>query len=86
MVFPESFLERLVEPIVAGRAVGTFTKEIMVADPNRRWARAHMVGRQFPPTATFARTSPIAGTISALSSEKPSRAWAASTRSDTAKT
>ena len=48
MVFPRPFIERLVEPIFDGEATGTFTKEIMVANPDRRWARAHMLGRDLP--------------------------------------
>ena len=48
MTFPPAFIERLVAPILDGRAIGTFTKEIMVANAERRWARAHMVGRRLP--------------------------------------
>ncbi len=53
MVFPRPFIERLVEPILDGEATGTFTKEIMVANPHRRWARAHMLGRELPPDCHF---------------------------------
>ena len=53
MVFPRPFIERLVEPILDGQATGTFTKEIMVANPDRRWARAHMLGRELPPDCHF---------------------------------
>jgi glycosyltransferase involved in cell wall biosynthesis len=48
MVFPPPFIERLVAPILEDGVTGTFTKEIMVANAERRWARAHMVGRGLP--------------------------------------
>jgi glycosyltransferase involved in cell wall biosynthesis len=48
MVFPPVFLECLVAPMLRGAAPGTFTKEILVANGDRRWARAHMVGRDLP--------------------------------------
>ena len=53
MVFPRPFVERLVEPILDRDATGTFTKEIMVANPDRRWARAHMLGRGLSPDCHF---------------------------------
>lgn len=43
------FLERLVEPITDGRAIGTFTREIYVANTDNRWARAYAALRWSPP-------------------------------------
>ncbi|MDP8930564.1 MAG: glycosyltransferase [Actinomycetota bacterium] len=55
MVCPPAFIERLVAPMLERGVTGTFTKEILVANGHRRWARAHMLGRfrlpdrHFPP-------------------------------------
>ena len=54
MTFPPEFLERLVAPMVEEGATGTFTKEILVANGDRRWARAHQVGRGLPVDRHFA--------------------------------
>lgn len=43
------FIERLVEPIAAGRASGTFTREIYLANADQRWARAYAALRFSPP-------------------------------------
>jgi glycosyltransferase involved in cell wall biosynthesis len=43
------FLERLVAPIAAGDAPGTFTREIFLANRNRPWARAYAALRWSPP-------------------------------------
>lgn len=43
------FVERLVTPIAEGRAVGTFTREIYLANRHRRWARAYAAVRFSPP-------------------------------------
>jgi len=48
MVFPRHFIEKLIAPIVLDGAIGTFTKEIFVANPERRWARAHQIARGLP--------------------------------------
>jgi GT2 family glycosyltransferase len=48
MTFPPEFVERLLAPMVEVGAPGTFTKEILVANGDRRWARAHQVGRGLP--------------------------------------
>ncbi len=49
MSFPPQFTERLVAPILAdAEEVGTFTREILVANADRRWARAHQLGRGLP--------------------------------------
>lgn len=40
------FLERLTAPIRDGLGIGTFTREIYVANGNNRWARAYAVMRQ----------------------------------------
>src|SRR5687768_9526278 len=45
MSFPEMFVERLVAPLLLDPdEVGSFTREIMVANTSRRWARAHQLG------------------------------------------
>lgn len=41
-----SFLDRITRPIKEKRAVGTFTREIYVANLDSRWARAYAVMRQ----------------------------------------
>lgn len=46
MACAPTFVERLVAPIQAGSAVGTFTREIYVANGNNRWASAYAVMRQ----------------------------------------
>jgi glycosyltransferase involved in cell wall biosynthesis len=53
MECPPPFVTRLVAPMLEGGAVGTFTKEIMVANGDRRWARAHMLGRFLPVDCHF---------------------------------
>ena len=40
MVFPPTFIERLIAPMREAGAPGTFTKDILVANGHRRWARA----------------------------------------------
>jgi glycosyltransferase involved in cell wall biosynthesis len=48
MVMAPSFVGRLIAPMLEAGAKGTFTKEIRVANAARRWARAHMLGRNLP--------------------------------------
>jgi glycosyltransferase involved in cell wall biosynthesis len=48
MTFPPEFVERLVAPMLEEGAPGTFTKEILVNNVGRRWARAHQLGRGLP--------------------------------------
>ncbi|SRR6266545_959693 len=48
-IVTEPFLERLVAPMVERGAIGTFSKERLVANGDRRWARANMLGRNLPP-------------------------------------
>lgn len=43
------FLERLVQPIAEGRAIGTFSREMYVANTDNRWARAYAALRWSPP-------------------------------------
>ncbi|HEX2028179.1 MAG TPA: ATP-binding cassette domain-containing protein, partial [Nitriliruptorales bacterium] len=50
---PTTFIERLVAPMLERGVTGTFTKEIMVANGHRRWARAHMLGRSLPADCHF---------------------------------
>lgn len=42
------FLEKLIAPIAAGEAIGTFTREIYLANPENRWARAYATLRWSP--------------------------------------
>jgi glycosyltransferase involved in cell wall biosynthesis len=53
MEFPPQFVARLVAPMLENGAIGTFTREIMVANGDRRWARAHMLGRFLPADCHF---------------------------------
>lgn len=49
MTFPPEFIERLVAPMLEDPdEVGTFTRDILVANADRRWARAHQLGRGLP--------------------------------------
>ena len=48
MVMVPAFLEKLIAPLKDPEVPGTFTKEIFVANPEKRWARAHMLGRGLP--------------------------------------
>ena len=43
------FLERLVEPIAKERAIGTFSREMYVANTGNPWARAYAALRWSPP-------------------------------------
>ena len=48
MVMAPRFVECLTAPMLKGEARATFTKEIRVANGDRIWARAHMLGRGLP--------------------------------------
>lgn len=48
MACAPDFLERLVAPILAGQAVGTFTSDIRLGNPHNRWARAFADVRNCP--------------------------------------
>jgi glycosyltransferase involved in cell wall biosynthesis len=49
MACAPEFLERLVAPIARGEAVGTFTREIVLGNPENRWAQAYAALRWSPP-------------------------------------
>ena len=49
MVCAPEFLQRLVAPIASGQALGTFTREMYLANRHRRWARAYAALRFSPP-------------------------------------
>jgi glycosyltransferase involved in cell wall biosynthesis len=49
MTFAPDFLEKLVAPIVAGDAVGTFTRDELLANGDKRWARFVNVASGLPP-------------------------------------
>lgn len=48
MVMGPRFVEELIAPMLEEDAPGTFTKDIRVANADRLWARAHMLGRGLP--------------------------------------
>jgi glycosyltransferase involved in cell wall biosynthesis len=48
MECPADFLRKLVRPIAEGQAVGTFTRELYVANTENRWARAYAALRWSP--------------------------------------
>lgn len=41
MAAAPKFVERLIRPIVAGAAVGSFSRDIYIGDPTNRWSRAY---------------------------------------------
>lgn len=43
------FIERLVAPIADGRAVGSYTRDMYLGNPDNRWARAYAALRWSPP-------------------------------------
>ena len=49
MACSPEFIEDLVGPIGRGEAVGTFTREIFIANPENRWARGYAALRWSPP-------------------------------------
>jgi glycosyltransferase involved in cell wall biosynthesis len=49
MACAPEFLERIVAPIVDGRAAGSFCQEIYIANRDNRWARAYATLRWSPP-------------------------------------
>lgn len=54
MTFPPPFIEQLVAPLLRDLdEIGTFTREIFVANADRRWARAHQLGRGLPLDSHF---------------------------------
>jgi glycosyltransferase involved in cell wall biosynthesis len=52
------FLDRLVQPIADGRAAGTFTREIYIANRENRWARAYAALRWSPSDRLLPLDSP----------------------------
>ena len=42
------FVERLIEPIAGGRAVGTYSRDLYLGNPDNRWARAYAAVRNSP--------------------------------------
>jgi len=49
MAFAPEFLEKLVAPIRQGKAIGTFSREEYVANPENRWARWWNLNNGLPP-------------------------------------
>jgi glycosyltransferase involved in cell wall biosynthesis len=58
MACTPEFVERLVAPIAAGEAVGTFTREIFLGNPENRWARGYAALRWSPPHRLLAADIP----------------------------
>lgn len=58
MVMSPVFIDRLIAPMLSGAARATFTKEIRVANGDRLWARAHMLGRGLPLDSHFREDFP----------------------------
>lgn len=48
MVFDEKFIEKLVEPIIKDRVVGTFSKEEMVLNKNNVWSKCWNINKGLP--------------------------------------
>lgn len=48
MTFEPAFVKKLVEPIVKGKAIGTFSKEEYLANKNNLWARCWNINRGLP--------------------------------------
>jgi glycosyltransferase involved in cell wall biosynthesis len=49
MACAPEFIERLIAPVASGEAIGTFTREIYLGNPENRWARAYAALRWSPP-------------------------------------
>jgi glycosyltransferase involved in cell wall biosynthesis len=49
MTFAPDFLERLVAPITAGTAIGTFTRDELVENVDNRWSRYTNISTGLPP-------------------------------------
>lgn len=62
MRFDRQYLEKLVEPIIAGKAVATFTKEEYVANPENIWSQCWSIDNYLPPTKR-------------IPSDMPDKAW-----------
>jgi peptidoglycan-N-acetylglucosamine deacetylase len=53
MEFPPGWVDAMVAPLDDPSVDGTFTADIHVANGDKRWARAHMLGRGLPATTHF---------------------------------
>jgi glycosyltransferase involved in cell wall biosynthesis len=49
MACAPEFIERLVAPIARGEAIGTFSRDLFLGNPENRWARAYAALRWSPP-------------------------------------
>lgn len=58
MVFRQDFIEKLVEPILKGETVGTFSKEEYLANKNNVWARCWNLNRGLPPDRMHTESYP----------------------------
>jgi glycosyltransferase involved in cell wall biosynthesis len=63
MTFDPAFLDRLTEPVRRGAALGTFTTEEFVANPENRWARCWSLNLGLPPDRRLAADHPPTSTI-----------------------
>ena len=50
MTFSSSFIKHLVAPIIHQQAIGTFSRDEMVANPENIWSRCWSVNQHLPPT------------------------------------
>lgn len=48
MTFKPDFISRMVQPILTGRAVGTFCREVYISNPENIWARCWAYNRRTP--------------------------------------
>lgn len=58
MVFKEDFLEKLVRPIILGKAKGTFSKDEYVSNWNNVWARCWNINEGWEPKKRHPRNYP----------------------------
>lgn len=58
MTFDEDFVKNLIKPIVAGKAIGTFSKEEYVANSEKVWAKCWNINRGLPTNKMHRRDYP----------------------------
>lgn len=49
MTFEKDFIQKLAEPILKGKTIGTFSKEEFLANKDNVWARCWNINRNLPP-------------------------------------
>lgn len=48
MTFNKNFISKMVEPIIANKAIGTFCREVYISNPDNIWARCWAYNRRTP--------------------------------------